>query len=135
MITVEFDGACWPNPKGRAAGGVYIADGDDLLVNRGFYIGRGKGMSSNVAEYAALIEALKYLKANGYTDEKILVKGDSQLVINQMSGRWKVKKGIYKEHALAALSLSEEFTDLSFEWVSRDFNTTCDELAECALRG
>ena len=134
MIKVEFDGCCWPNPKGRASAGVYIADGDDVLVNKGFYIGRGRGMSSNVAEYVALIEALKFLKVKGYTDEKIIVRGDSKLVIMQMSGRWKIKKGLYKEHALFALDLKQDFSDISFEWVSRDFNTTCDELAEHALR-
>ena len=134
MIVVEFDGACWPNPKGRASAGVLIRDGDDVLVQKGFYIGRGKGMSSNVAEYVALIEALKYLKAGGFADEPIIVRGDSKLVIMQMSGRWKIKKGIYKEHALSALNMKQGFSDISFEWVSRELNTTCDELAEHALR-
>ncbi len=61
MITVEFDGACWPNPKGRASAGVKIGNDKTVLLEKGFYIGRGRGMSSNVAEYCGLIEALKYL--------------------------------------------------------------------------
>ena len=135
MITVEFDGACWPNPKGRASAGVKIGNDKTVLLEKGFYIGRGRGMSSNVAEYCGLIEALKYLKVNGYCDESIKVCGDSKLVINQMLGKWRIKKGLYKDHALFALKLKQSFTDISFEWVSRDENTTCDELAELALIG
>ena len=133
MINVEFDGACRPNPNGRTAGGVYIKSGEDVLMQEGFYIGEGKGMSSNVAEYAALIEAMTYLEDKGYCDSEILFRGDSKLVIMQMSGRWKVKSGLYKEYALAALELKQAFSNIGFEWVSRDSNTTCDELAERAL--
>ncbi len=135
MITVNFDGSCWPNPKGRASGAYHITQDDNVLASQGFYIGRGRGMSSNCSEYAAYIEALRFLKVNDLMFEKILVRGDSKLVINQMSGKWRIKKGIYKDKAEHALSFTKDFPDISFEWISRELNTICDALAENALRG
>lgn len=133
-VVVCFDGACWPNPGGAAAGGVLIKVGSKVLLRKGFYVGQSKGMSCNVAEYKGVIRALQFLKRKGFADRKIVVRGDSQLVINQMSGKWKIKHGLYVEAATKAKSLAEKFTDLSFEWISRDENTVCDELAESALQ-
>ena len=134
MIICNFDGGCWPNPHGSAGGGVLITTDGEILIEKGFYVGCGKGMSSNVAEYAALILALKHLKKHGMCGEKIVVRGDSTLVINQMKGKWKIKSGLYKEYALLAKSLVKDFSNISFRWIPRDLNTVCDSLAEEALR-
>ena len=133
MIIAYFDGGCWPNPGGEAAAGVFIEDGPDTLLKEGFYVGNDSAMSCNVAEYEGLIYVLQFLKDKGFTDKKILVRGDSKLVINQMAGRWKIKQGLYFDSAIQAKALVEGFTDISFEWIPRDENTICDELAEDVL--
>ena len=47
--------------------------------------------TNNVAEYTRIIKALEWLLANNYENEKILIRGDSRLVINQVKGKFKVK--------------------------------------------
>ena len=133
MIMVNFDGGCWPNPCGHAACGVFIINEDDVLLEQGFYIGYGEDMSSNVAEYHGLIRALQFLKQKRFTDKKIIVYGDSKLVIMQMIGKWKIKEGLYVEVAIKARRLVEEFSDLSFEWIPREENELCDCLSKIAL--
>ena len=135
MITVEFDGGCWPNPGGVATCGVYITDGDKALMRQGFSVGSGDDMSNNVAEYAGLIHGLQFLKKRGFTDREIIVRGDSKLVINQMSGRYKIKKGLYVDYALKAKKLVAEFSDINFAWCPRDDNEIADSLAENAPEG
>lgn len=132
-ITVYFDGACTKNPGGHIACGIFIRDGLEVLQRHGFYAGQDETTTSNVAEYTALIHALQFLKQNGYADREIKIKGDSQLVIKQMSGRWKIKAGAYVEVAKQAERLVEEFSNIRFVWISRDENTICDELAENVL--
>ncbi len=129
-LTVYFDGSCWPNPNGVAAAGVYVKDGSDILLQEGFYVGTGETMSCNVAEYSGLARGLDFLKQKGFTDRKIVVRGDSKMVIKQMSGKWKIKKGLYVEAAVKAMLLAEQFANISFEWIPRWQNEICDELAE-----
>ena len=85
---------------------------DNVLIEKGFYLGRGKAMSSNVAEYAALILALKYLKKHGYFDKSILVRGDSKLVIKQMSGKWKIKKGLWGINSINLFFSAQNFSNI-----------------------
>jgi ribonuclease HI len=86
MITAYFDGLCYPkNPCGVAAYG-YLIYRDGEIIHRGFRaVGEGKGMTNNVAEYEGLKAAAMWLHDNGI-EEKILIKGDSQLVMKQMMG-------------------------------------------------
>lgn len=130
---VYFDGGCWPNPGGDATFGVFIEADGKVILREGFYIGQGDDLSSNVAEYHGLIYALEFLKRGGYTGREIIVRGDSKLVINQMSGRWRIKKGLYIEAAAIAQKLVAEFADISFQWVPREQNELCDSLAAEAL--
>ncbi len=86
MITVYFDGLCYPkNPGGVAAYG-YLVRRDGELIHKGFgAVGEGKGMTNNVAEYEGLRAAAQWLQDEGI-EEKLVIKGDSQLVIKQMTG-------------------------------------------------
>ena len=90
MITIYFDGLCYPkNPGGVAAYG-YLVYRDGEPIWRGFGgVGEGRGMTNNVAEYEALMAAAQWLVDEGIED-KILIKGDSELVIKQMKGQYKV---------------------------------------------
>ncbi len=133
-LIAYFDGCCYPNPEGVATAGVFIKDGRKTLLKEGFQVGIDCVTSCNVAEYEGLIRALQFLKQKGFTDRKIIIRGDSNLVINQMSGKWRIRDGLYTGFAIKAKSLAKEFSDLIFEWVSRDKNTICDTLATEALR-
>lgn len=127
MIKAYFDGACTENPIGQCACGIHITDGEGVLFSEGYYLGRCGG--SNTAEYEGLIRVLEWLSLT----EPVIIYGDSKLVINQMSGRWKIKKGLYKESALKAKALVEQFTHIQFKWIPREQNEICDELAEDAI--
>jgi len=134
IMQVWFKGVCYPNPDGFAAAGVCIKDGPEILLEEGFYIDAGEGMSCNVAECEGLIRALQFLKQKGFTDRKIVVKGDSELVIKQMSGKWKFEKYLYIEAVTRANVLAKEFTDLTFKCISRDENAICESLAANILK-
>lgn len=131
-IIIHFDGACEPvNPNGHMGMGIHIADSEGNIIHQHSYaIPQAIGNTNNVAEYLALKYALKYLIDNGYNDKKILCKGDSQLVIFQMIGKYKIKQGNYVPHALECRELSKHFDNIFFEHVYRQFNQIADDLSK-----
>ena len=131
LITVYFDGLCYPkNPGGIAAYGYLIyRDGD--IIHKGFgAVGEGKGMTNNVAEYEGLKAALHWIVDNGI-DEEIVVKGDSQLVIKQMKGDWEIKSTTSKKYAPEIRKLLVGRKS-SFVWIPREENEMADALSRKA---
>lgn len=136
MITIYFDGACGPNNLGgKCGGGAVIKNGNELIkeIVYRYKPKRDGETSNNVGEYIGLIKALEYLIKEKLNDEIILVYGDSNMVINQMEGGWKIKKGIYKEQALEAKKLKEFFKTIKFQWIPREENEWADALSKQAL--
>jgi ribonuclease HI len=134
VITAHFDGGCWPNPNGRASYGAVIRrDGRTIWRASGAVPDRGAGTSNNLAEYAGLVAVLRYLLDTGLSGERILIIGDSQLVIRQMFGRWRIKRGRYAEVAHEAKNLLAQFPRIEGKWVPRQRNTTADALSKAAL--
>ena len=88
-------------------------------------------MTSNFAEYTALVEALKRLKTMGIEGD-VLVKSDSQLLVGQMSEGWKVKGGVYLEKLREARELVKEFGSIQFKWIQREENQEADLLTRIA---
>jgi ribonuclease HI len=131
MITVYFDGLCFPkNPGGVAAYG-YLIYSDGQLVHRGFgAVGEGKGMTNNVAEYEGLKAAAMWLQENGIA-EKIAIKGDSKLVIKQMKGEWQVRSATSKRY-VPEIRRMLEGKDVTFQWIAREENERADELSRVA---
>lgn len=131
MIIINVDGLCEPrNPGGTATFGYIIRDLDGtILVKKSGVVGKGPAMSSNVAEYAALCEALEFLLKEGRESSAIEVRSDSQLVTNQMGGDWKFHKGLYAEKYREAKRLSAQFACLRFKWVPREENEEADRLS------
>ncbi len=131
MITVYFDGLCYPkNPSGIAAYG-YLIYSDNQLVHKGFgAVGEGKGMTNNVAEYEGLKAAVQWLKDNGI-NERLIIKGDSQLVIKQMKGEWQVSSATSKKYVPEIKRLLEGM-DVSFVWIPREENQEADKLSRVA---
>jgi ribonuclease HI len=133
MIEVFFDGLCYPkNPCGVAAYG-YLAYRSGQLIHRGFRaVGEGKGMTNNVAEYEGLMAAALWLK-DMEIDEKIVIKGDSQLVIKQMKGEYKISSTTSKRY-VPQIKLLLQGMDVSFVWVPREENEEADKLSRRAYK-
>lgn len=132
-VTVYFDGLCEPrNPRGVAAYGYVIyVDGVRFSSGRGLAAEPWSEMASNnVAEYTALIQALKWLLENGYME--VVVRGDSQLVIRQMTGRYAVRASRIIPLYERAVELASKFRSVRFEWVPRDENWEADYESELA---
>src|SRR5260370_24804316 len=95
-----FDGACEPiNPGGTAAFGAagFVKRQKVWECSRLFVpeLGKETATSSNVAEYAGFISILEYLIDAKMNAQPILILGDSNLVIQQMFGSWKITAGYY----------------------------------------
>jgi len=128
-----FDGSCEPiNPGGDIGVGYYVVNGDGELMgslSKKFSRSEFKnGTSNNIAEYLALKLGLAYCIEIGI--KNLDVFGDSMLVIKQMSGEWKIKKGLYVEYANASSELNSQFDSINYFWVSRDENNLADDLSK-----
>jgi ribonuclease H / adenosylcobalamin/alpha-ribazole phosphatase len=129
-VVVEADGGSRGNP-GPAAYGALVKDADTgrVLAEEGTALGVA---SNNVAEYSGLIAGLA-LAAEVAPDADIEVRMDSKLVVEQMSGRWKIKHPDMKPLALEAKRLAPIGT--TYTWVPRERNQHADRLANEALDG
>jgi ribonuclease HI/predicted RNA-binding Zn-ribbon protein involved in translation (DUF1610 family) len=127
-ITVNFDGGSRGNPGLAGIGIVLEAEDGTPLVTIGRCIGTA---TNNVAEYTALIGALREAKKLGAT--KVLVRGDSELVIKQMRGEYRVKNPGLKVLYEQARKLAGEFDKIAFEHNLRHHNELADRLANLAM--
>ena len=132
-LIVYTDGGARGNP-GPAGIGVVIADESGVTLHESqAYIGE---TTNNVAEYEALIRALEDLKMFGerLRDMEVEVRMDSELVVRQMQGRYKVKEPSLKERfgRVAELKLSHA-PNLVFVHVPREQNRRADELVNEAI--
>ena len=126
-----MDGLCEPvNPGGTATYGYVIRNdaGRDVARKYGV-VGKGPGMSNNVAEYAALSEALRFLISAKMTRLPIEIRSDSRLLVNQMKGEWKFHKGLYTQKFREAKVLVTEFDRVKFKWIPREENEEADALS------
>ena len=122
------DGAARGNP-GPAGVGLVIEDGDGSRLWGGCrYLGTA---TNNTAEYMALIEGLR--KAAEWQPERLEVYLDSQLVVEQMMGRYKIKKPELQTLAQTARGLLNGFADHTISYVPREKNKGADALANRAI--
>lgn len=127
MIFVYCDGASRGNP-GPAAFGVHIEDESGNTIAD---FGEGLGyQTNNYAEYQGIIAALRYLTSTEYRD--ITIRLDSKLVVEQLSGRWKVKSPDIRELVIEASELLGAF-NVELQWIPREQNSAADALANRAL--
>jgi ribonuclease HI len=124
----NIDGASRGNP-GPAAYGVVIHDGrGEIAAKLKKYIGR---MTNNVAEYYGLIAALDYAESHGV--RAIRVESDSELLVKQMRGQYKVKSEDLRPLFERAQKMSKAFDSFRIEHVYREQNREADALANEAL--
>jgi probable phosphoglycerate mutase len=128
-VVVEADGGSRGNP-GPAGYGAVVRDADtgEVLAERKAGIGH---TTNNVAEYQGLIAGLAAAKDLGAT--VVEVRMDSKLVVEQMSGRWKIKHPPLQTLASHAHTLAVGFGKVTFEWIPRDRNQHADRLANEAM--
>ncbi len=133
-VTLYTDGASRGNPGDAAWAYVIVRKGAIIASNAG-YIGTA---TNNVAEYNAVINGLR--AARTFTTERLLVRSDSELVVRQLTGRYRIRK----EH-LAALAgevqrLVQDFAEVRFESVPREHpyiqvaDRLCNEMLDAEAR-
>jgi ribonuclease HI len=129
-LTVNVDGGARGNP-GPAAIGAVVRDADgEVLEERGERIGRA---TNNVAEYRALLLGIELAAALGASELELV--GDSELIVRQVEGKYKVKDATMKElHAKVKTAL-KPFQSWSIRHVRREHNADADRLVNAALDG
>ena len=128
-LIVEADGGSRGNP-GVAAGGSVVIDPatGEVLAELGVYVGIA---SNNVAEYHGMIAGVrKAIELDPHAALKVRL--DSKLVVEQMSGRWKIKHPDMADLAAEARRVLAG-TPVSFEWIPRLDNSRADRLANEAM--
>lgn len=126
---VEADGGSRGNPGPAGYGAVVLdADSGEVVAEAAEYIGTA---TNNVAEYRGLIAGLEAAKAVD-PDASIQVRMDSKLVVEQLSGRWKIKHPDMKPLAAQALSIFPAGR-VTYQWIPREKNKHADRLANEAM--
>ncbi len=129
-LIVEADGGSRGNP-GPAGYGALVRDADtgEILAEKSESIGVA---TNNVAEYSGLIAGLRAAKEID-PRASVQVRMDSKLVVEQMSGRWKIKHPDMKPLARTASEAADGFSGVTYEWVPRERNQDADRLANEAM--
>lgn len=128
MTTAYTDGGSRGNP-GPAGYGVRIEDGSGRLLQE-LYEALGTA-TNNVAEYRGLLAALRWARDHGVT--ALRVRSDSELLVKQMKGIYRVKNpGLQPLHR-EAQALAREVGRVTFEHVRREQNAEADRLANKAM--
>lgn len=125
---INTDGGSRGNP-GIAGYGVVIAAEDGRVVfEASEYLGTA---TNNVAEYSAVVDGLQTI-ADAGVDGEVVVRADSKLVVEQLSGRWKIKNPEMRELALRAKRALPPGR-VRYEWIPRERNKAADALANKAM--
>jgi ribonuclease HI len=134
MIEVWVDGLCEPvMPAHLRTGciGFLLRKNGRTIFSGSEVIGRGEGLTGNVAEYMAVIRALEKAKSLGLMSEKIIVFSDSQWLVKQMNGQNSVKaEGVKPLNTRVRELISGR--DIVFQWVPRGRNWEAHDLSRTA---
>ena len=124
---LHFDGCSKGNPGPAGIGAVLSKSGSEEWCGCQFIGNR----TNNQSEYSALILGLK--EALSRNIKQLQVYGDSLLVINQVTGQFKVKNSLLQELNKEAMELIAKFDYIVFNHVYREFNKRADQLSNLAL--
>lgn len=131
-LTINTDGASRGNPGEASYGFLIKDDNGEIIFSEGQYIGIN---TNNFAEYTAVLKALEYIEVNKDNLEfsEITVVTDSQLVAQQLSGKYKIKsptlKVIFNQIKILEMTLGT----ILYKNVPREQNKEADKLANLAL--
>ena len=125
---LSTDGGARGNPGPAAFAYVLEAEDGTVLAAHGERIGVA---TNNVAEYRALVEGLA--KAADLGVDEVEVVSDSQLLVRQMTGEYKVKNAALQELVVEATRLARRFRRVGYRAVRREHNELADRLVNDAL--
>jgi len=129
-VIIYTDGAARGNP-GPAGIGVIIKDENGPILEK---ISRRLGITTNnQAEYQAIIISLE--KAIELGAKNVVVKSDSELVVNQINGHYKIKNTILRPLYQTVVQLTGSLESFSISYIPREQNKAADALANKALDG
>jgi len=120
---LQFDGLAAPNPGEASGGAIIYSLNRDPLYETGEYI---EFATNNVAEYMGLIIGLRLALEKGFT--KLLVEGDSQLIIFQTQGKWKVKNENLQKYNKETCKLVSQFEFIAMRHIRRELNKEPDRI-------
>lgn len=129
-IVVFTDGGARNNPGPAGAGVVIYVDGEKKAEVAAFL---GERQTNNWAEYEAVVIAIGKLLEMGLRDRDVTFKLDSQLVVEQIKGNWKIKEPTLKLQASKVHELMKDFHRVSFAHVPREENKEADKLVNQAI--
>jgi len=128
-VIIYTDGGARGNP-GPAAAGVIIIDGTKKYEFNKYL---GEKQTNNWAEYEAVALALTEVKKHGLTGREIEVRMDSKLVVEQISGNWKIKEPTLRPQVAKVKALLADFPKHTFMYIPRAENAEADALVNQAL--
>ncbi len=129
-LTINTDGGARGNPEPAGIGVVICDEAGQKVADYKKYIGE---TTNNVAEYKALILGLQEAVRLGAAE--VLVRMDSELVVRQMQGKYKIKEPTLKLLAQEVFALTNKFKSLTFQHVFREENKLADKLVNIAIDG
>lgn len=127
-LIVEADGGSRGNPGIAGAGALVRNQQGSVVAAVAIPLGRA---SNNVAEYTGLVEGLKLVRSID-PDARVQVRMDSKLVVEQMSGRWKIKHADMRRLAAEAAAVLPG-AQVTYTWIPREQNSDADALSNEAM--
>ncbi|MBN1176568.1 MAG: ribonuclease HI family protein [Dehalococcoidales bacterium] len=127
-VIINTDGAARGNPGPASIGVIIKDDKDKVLARISRYIG---STTNNQAEYRAVVAALE--KAVSLGAKNVELKSDSELVVNQLNGRYKVKNAALRPLYQEVVKLAGSLEKITFSYIPRAQNAGADALANQAL--
>lgn len=127
-VIIHTDGGARGNPGPAGIGVVFFGQDRKIIQEFKAYIGEA---TNNVAEYKALVLALEQARKLGFKD--LQVNMDSELIVRQMQGVYKIKEPALQVLAKQVLSLTNHFNKISYRHVAREKNKEADRLVNLAI--
>ena len=127
-IVAYIDGGARGNP-GPAGYGVRIEDEQGSLIKE--FHGFLGSSTNNVAEYNGLLAALRYAQEHGH--RVVRIKSDSELLVKQLKGEYRVKNPALQTLYQQALAIADTLDRVTYEHVRREHNKDADRLANLAM--
>lgn len=127
-LTTYTDGGARGNP-GPAAAGIVIKDENGKTIRAyGVYLGK---QTNNFAEYSALLSALQKAKELGAAEVDCVL--DSELIVKQMRGEYKVKEPTLQKLFIQVYNIAQQFKKVSYRHTRRENNKEADAEVNKAL--
>lgn len=134
-MVIYTDGGSRGNPGKAAIGVVFYNEKGEIIKKFGEYL--GDGLTNNEAEYRAVLTAFKKLRelfgAEPLAQISVQIRSDSELLVNQMSGRYKIKNENIRMFVVNIQKLMEGFGKVSYTAIPREKNKEADKLVNEAL--